>query len=173
MRLAKFGYCLSLLAIGGIAFPTPIQGAEMVAPSAPLVIDVMLDAEGSLQGTVVDHQGEAATGVRVSLSTAGVGPINIITDDEGRFRVTGLRGGIYQIAVGERVVVYRVWTPAAAPPGAQRSVMLVIDSSTARGQNPFPDFVRSDAFLITAVIITAIAIPIAIHNFRNDHPSGS
>jgi hypothetical protein len=126
-----------------------------------------------LQGTVVDNQGGPATGVRVSLSTAGLGPIHILTDDEGSFRATGLRGGMYQIAVGERVVVYRVWTPAAAPPGARHSVTLVIDSNTTRGQNPFPDFVRSDAFLITAVIVTAIAIPIAIHNFRNDHPSGS
>ena len=49
----------------------------------------------------------------------------------------------------------------------------MIDQNMVRGQNPFPDFVRSDAFLMTAVVVAAIAIPIAIHNFRNDHPSGS
>jgi hypothetical protein len=99
--------------------------------------------------------------------------MGIVTDDQGRFCIAGLRGGIYQIAAGDRVIAYRVWTPAAAPPGAHRSVELVVDGSVARGQTPLPDFVRSDAFLITAVIVAAIAIPIAIHNFRNDHPSGS
>ena len=173
MRLAKFGYCLSLLAVEGILLPAPIQAAETVVQAAPLAIDVMLDAEGSLAGTVVGTGGQAAAGARVSLSAAGVARINVVTDNEGRFRVAGLRGGIYQIAAGERAVAFRVWTPAAAPPGAQSSVMLVIDSGTARGQTPLPDFVRSDAFLITAVVLAAIAIPNAIHNFRNDHPSGS
>jgi hypothetical protein len=173
MRLAKIGYCLSLLAVEGTLLPAPVQGAETVVQAAPLAIDVMLDAEGTLAGMVVGAQGEAAVGTRVSLSATGGGPINVITDDEGRFRVAGLHGGIFQITTGERTVIFRVWTPAAAPPGARRSVVLVIDGGTTRGQTPLPDFVRSDAFLLTAVIVAAIAIPIAIHNFRNDHPSGS
>ena len=173
MRLAKIGYCLSLAAVVGIVLPAQINAAEPAAAAAPLAIDVALDAEGSLAGMVVGTHGQPAAGAPVSLSAAGVGPIRVVTDDEGRFRVTGLRGGIYQIAAGERAVAFRVWTPAAAPPGAQRRVMLVIDGGTARGQTPLPDFVRSDAFLITAVVVAAIAIPIAIHNFRNDHPSGS
>jgi hypothetical protein len=173
MRLAKIGYCLSLLAIGPIVLPRPLRAAETVVQTAPLATDVTLDAEGSLWGLVVDTHGQAAPATPVSLSAAGAPRTNIITDNDGRFRIAGLRGGLYHIAAGERAVAFRVWTPAAAPPGARQSAVLVIDRGTVRGQTPFPDFVRSDAFLITAVVLGAIIIPIAIHNFRNDHPSGS
>ena len=173
MRLAKFGYWLSLLAVAGLSVPTPTQAAETVAQAAPRATDVTLDAEGSLAGSVVGTQGEAVPGARVSLSAAGTPGVNIVTDNRGHFRVPGLRGGIYQVAVAEQAVTFRVWTSAAAPPGAQRSVVLVIDKDLLRGQTPLPDFVRSDAFLITAVVLLAIAIPVAIHNFRNDFPSGS
>lgn len=157
----------------GIVLPAPIQAAQAAVAAAPLAIDVTLDEKGVLAGKVVGTDGQAAPGARLSLSAAGAEPTAIIADDTGRFRVAGLRGGFYQIATGERTVAFRVWTPAAAPPGAQCSVVLVVDTTTARGQTPLPDFVRSDAFLITAVVVAAIAIPIAIHNFRNDHPSGS
>ena len=173
MRLAKFGYWLSLLAVEGILIPTPISAAEIVAQAAPQATDVTLDVEGSLAGRVVASQGQAVPGARVALSALEAPRVYVVTDREGRFRIAGLRGGVYQLAVGERASAFRVWTVAAAPPGAQSSAVLVIDQSMVRGQNPFPDFVRSDAFLITTVVLAAIAIPIAIHNFRNDHPSGS
>ena len=65
MRLAKFGYWLSLLAVGGILIPSPISAAETVAQAAPQATDVTLDAEGSLAGRVVASQGQAVPGAGV------------------------------------------------------------------------------------------------------------
>ena len=92
---------------------------------------------------------------------------------QGRFRVAGLRGGMYRLMAGNRALAVRVWARTTAPPGARQLAVVNVGDTTIRGQTPIPDYFRSDAFLIAAVVVGAIAIPIAIHNFRNDHPDGS
>jgi Carboxypeptidase regulatory-like domain len=173
MRLANVGTWLSLLAVAGILFPTPIPAAEIGRHAAPLASDVQLAADGSLPGIVLDAQGHAIAGTTVCVSAVAGSALRAQTDEQGRFRIEGLHGGVYQAVVGDRTVALRVWTPATAPPGAQRTALLVVGGETVRGQTPLPDYVRSDAFLITVVVVGAIAIPIAIHNFRNDQPAGS
>lgn len=50
---------------------------------------------------------------------------------------------------------------------------MVLDRGAVRGQTPIPNYFRSNAFLVGAMVAGAIAIPILIHNFRNDSPGSS
>ncbi|HTU24065.1 MAG TPA: carboxypeptidase-like regulatory domain-containing protein [Pirellulales bacterium] len=180
MRFAKFGYRLSLLAACGLLLPAPAWAEDVAGPpgrtAGDRTLDVMLDANGTLSGTVVDPQNQPVAGATIWLAAGGDQRASALSDRAGEFRFTALRGGIFRIATGDQTTLCRVWTATAAPPGARPSVLLVLGGGepvATRGQTPIPSYFRSDAFLIGAVIAGAIAIPIAIHNFRNDQPSGS
>jgi len=114
------------------ASPRPVVRTE--APAAPIVTDVTLSAGGTLTGQVVDGQGIGIDGALVSLRQSGQEVAQTLTNGEGRFSVTNLRGGTYEIATGQQVAIYRCWAPNTAPPAAKSNVLLVSDNTTARGQ---------------------------------------
>jgi hypothetical protein len=75
-------------------------------------------AQGRAQVAVV-HQGEPLTVTE--------------TDREGRFAVTGLKPGVYELHLAQGGGAYRVWAPRTAPPAAEQGVLLVQDSRVVRG----------------------------------------
>jgi hypothetical protein len=172
MRLARCGYWLSLLAVTGMILPVPLRAAE-TAPSGSLPIDVALADDGSLYGVVIGAGGETLSGVPIAVRLAGAESVRLVTDRQGRFRAIPSRGGLCQVTAGPQTTLFRVWTPGTAPPGAGRLAVVVEGPPTVRGQTPLPSYFRSEAFLIGGVIAGAIAIPILIHNFRNDQPGAS
>ena len=80
---------------------------------------------GTLVGQVVDQQGNPLGNTRVTVLQQDQEVANAATDANGNFQVSGLRGGIYQVAAGQGMAVYRVWAPNTAPPSAQASAMVV------------------------------------------------
>lgn len=110
MRLPTFGTWLSLVAVGGMVCPRPAPAVE-VAQHAPLSGDVELAADGSLAGMVLDRSGQPVVQTEVWVSTAATAPLRVMTDGQGRFRAAGLRGGIYQVSVGDQGAVFAPGAP--------------------------------------------------------------
>ena len=138
--------------------------------------DVALGEGGVLVGQVVDAQGVAVAMAKVTLADHKQEIAQVRADQEGKFSVPGLRGGVYRISSRGQDAMYRLWAPHTAPPVAQQGVILVVGDDVIRGQygtspGPFASIAQwvADHPLITAAAIgAAIAIPIALDD---DPPS--
>ncbi len=97
-------------------------------PSRPLVTDVSLVAQGLLVGQVVDSQGVGISNARVMVRQMDRDLVGTATDKTGRFAVSGLRSGTYQLVAANGQSTVRVWKANAAPPVAKPSVMIVSGS---------------------------------------------
>ena len=130
--------------------------------------DIVLDGQGGLQGVVVDVQGVPQARVPVVLVKGNREVGRVKADGTGRFRVAGLRGGVYVLQAGGQGKVVRAWTAKVAPPAAKPLVLMVVGNELVRGQMPLEDFCSSDAFVITGLVGAVIAIPIILHNQDSD-----
>ena len=133
----------------------------------PVRIDVMLQHDGVLSGEVVGTNGKRLSGMPVSLRSSDGKVTNIVTDQSGRFRVSRLRNGTYQIVAGPAegsygIGVYRIWDPASAPPSARQSATVRV----VRGQGGSLLSCLGNPWVILGIIATAVAIPVAIHNSK-------
>ncbi len=154
--------------------PTQVFAAEVNgtrAPSTasrPVIRDVALGSNGSMIGQLVDVQGRARPNQVVVVQRQGTEPRRTQTDQDGRFRFSGLSGGTYQIASVDAATLCRCWTEKTAPPAARQELLLVSGEGVERGQHPFGEILFSAPILIALVIAAAIAIPIAVHNSQDD-----
>lgn len=127
--------------------PACCLAAESAQPAqpAPEVLDVALARGGLLQGQVIDAEGAAMKAVPVSVWFENQQVATAVSDDNGQFSVSGLRGGVHQVAAGQGAGVYRLWTAEAAPPTAKPGTVSVPGQSIVRGQNGYPirSFFRS------------------------------
>jgi len=146
-------------------------------PPVP-VVDLALGDQGSVTGTVVDPQGVPQPNCLVRVLHHGVEVARGRTDEQGRFRVTGARGGVLLFAAissdhagGAQTV--RAWVDGTAPPASTEDLQLVVASrEVVRGQTPLGAGFLSDPILIGVVIAGAIAIPIIVHG-QQDNDTGS
>ena len=105
--------------------------------SKPVVIDIALDQESSLQGTLLDEQGMGIAGQLVLVQQHNQEVLRTVTGEDGSFSLTGLRGGLYVISAGQASQICRVWAPGTSPPAARSSILLVNEGPTIRGQGRF------------------------------------
>lgn len=98
--------------------------------------DVSLGAKGELTGFVLDGQGKAVAHRRVIVRRGRNNVAATTTDVAGRFRVEGLRGGVYQIVHANGVAVFRVWKNGTAPKNAKRNALIIAEKQQlVRGQD--------------------------------------
>jgi hypothetical protein len=166
MKLPGFKYATAALScLGMLLSPTAMAAAPPVAPS-----DVALHEGGVLVGQVVDAQGMAQAMATVTLADHEREIAQVRADQQGKFSVPGLQGGVVRITSRGQEGFYRVWAPNTAPPVAQQGVTLVVGQDVVRGQygaaqGPFTSMAQwiADHPIITAGVIgAAIAIPIAL-----------
>jgi hypothetical protein len=171
-------HAAALLASLGLLMPqSAYADPARIVPQSPqpspepsrigLVLDVALDAAGVLHGQVVDQDGAPLARVPVDISQQQRQIGATLTGSDGYFAIAGLRGGIYQIGVGQNQTTWRVWAPGAAPPSSRRAAMLVTGGVALRGQNGARRFVIP-TLILAGLIGTAIAVPLAISNSNND-----
>ncbi|HYO26348.1 MAG TPA: carboxypeptidase-like regulatory domain-containing protein [Lacipirellulaceae bacterium] len=150
----------------------------MAAPTghAAAVNDVALATGGVLTGQVVDAQGAPVAQAPVALLAEGRELIRVASAADGTFAISGLRGGIYEVAAAGQQNVYRAWTADTAPPAAGAGVMVVSGGEVVRGQYgygppPAPKtgifhktmgWVSNHPFITAGIVATAIAVPVAI-----------
>lgn len=103
--------------------------------AAVKVHDVSLGTSGELTGYILDGQGQAVAGSRVIVRLGQNSIAEATTDTSGRFRVDGLRGGVYQIVHADGVSVFRVWKNGTAPKSAKTNALIVVGQRQVRGQN--------------------------------------
>ncbi len=93
-----------------------------------------------MQGVVVDIHGMPRSGVEVALAQHKTRLSLAKTDLQGRFRLAGVKGGVYQLQSSGQVRFVRAWTAEAAPPAARPLALMVVGSEVVRGQMPLEDF---------------------------------
>ncbi len=183
MRVLR-GVC-TWLAVAGFCLPQSVLAAGVPVAAAPIVFDVTLRDGGVLLGQVVDPQGVAQTKVPVSVRDRDREVAASVTDAHGYFAVRGLRGGVYTIMAGAGGGTFRVWQPGTAPPSAQQGALVMAERATIRGQcaegcaeptcgptgcampcAPACGLMSwmSNPWVVTGIVATAIAVPVAIHN---------
>ena len=90
------------------------------------------------------------------------------TDSEGKFALTGVQAGVYQLQSGNVSGTYRVWAPQTAPPSASQGILLVAGQDVVRHQGILSHL--ANPYVLAAIVAAAIAIPLALDD---DDPSGS
>ncbi len=164
----------ALSCVGMLISPVAMAASPVAAPR-----DVALHDGGTLLGQIVDAQGVAVAMAPVSLQKGGKEVARTQSDRSGKFTVSGLQGGVYQIASADQQGVYRLWASQTAPPAAQRGLMLV-SSDVVRGQSvpgsgPFGgvvNWIGKHPIMTAAAVAAAIAIPLALDD-DDDNPPAS
>jgi hypothetical protein len=147
--------------------------ARSAATTAPT--DVALQEGGALTGQVVNTAGQPKAFAPVSLVTGGKEIARATTDSQGQFRISSLKGGVYQVSTSGSQNVYRFWAPRTAPPASINGLNLVSGQEVLRGQmggGPFSamgQWIAEHPIITAGAIATAIAIPIALDD--DDEPS--
>lgn len=153
-----------LSSLGVLLHGTMLWAGEPGPPAAaPPVADVALSCDGTLEGLVMDVDGVPVPDAPVALFRGDKELGRTASDSLGRFRLGGLAGGTYRVAVGPHARLVRAWTADTAPPAAGEMALVVV-GRVVRGQMPLECFFASDAFVITGMVAAMIALPIAIHS---------
>ncbi len=153
--------CVAVVACIGMLLPQFTFGASPAGiPRA--VRDIELQKGGVLVGQVLNVAGQPAAKAKLELVDRNGRSLSILSDDRGNFRVAGVRGGVYQMKVSDGYVGLRLWANGTAPPSAQNQLLMLNSSTTVRGQDSSFLRMASNPWIISAAVIAAIAIPIAL-----------
>ncbi|HTU26047.1 MAG TPA: carboxypeptidase-like regulatory domain-containing protein, partial [Pirellulales bacterium] len=144
-RFQFLQYAAAALASLGFVLPSGVFAAEAPTPSAPaataaatdaapLILDVSLGDGGMLRGQVVNGEGTPLAQTLVVIRSGANDSASTLTDRQGYFVVQGLHGGLYEVSSAGGSGMFRVWTAAASPPSANRSVLIVAGGDVNRGQ---------------------------------------
>lgn len=172
LRVVKVS-CIGLSLMGLILPVSPLQAAPPGAAAIPrqlapkpteAVGDVQLDTGGRLHGLVVNIRGIPIARATVSVQQLGRELAGTESDALGRFSVSGLRGGMYQLVVGSHGRLVRAWAAETAPPAASQFALIIVGPDVVRGQLPAEEFFASDAVVVCGLVAAMIAIPIAVNN---------
>jgi hypothetical protein len=159
------------LAVAGLCLP-PVVSAEP-AP-APAVSDIALADGGVLHGQVIDLQGGNNVGVPVSVRSQNQEIARAVTAKDGRFSVQGLHGGVYQVAAGQGQGIYRLWAANTAPPASQNSAIVYTQNCPGGGGGAGGGgglkMLLANPIVITGLVATAIAVPVALSNSGSSSP---
>jgi hypothetical protein len=156
-----------------------------VAPIRPM--DVSLDADNQLLGTIVSPPGVALAGTDIQIFQDSNLIATAKTDERGTFRMGPLSGGRYHLVTANQTMNLRVWTNSAAPPKARQQV-LISEAEVIRGQCNYPSCeiencdgacgggaYSGGAFgmlfhplVIGTAVAAAIAIPLALNDDDDD-----
>lgn len=145
-------------------FAVPTAWADDVLPPArpaAKALDVELYDGNLFFGQMVDSSGQGLARVPVSIRREQREIGITETDAQGYFYIRGLRGGTYHVVAGEAQGVYRAWAPHTAPPAAKPGALLVAGESVNRGQQgPLAPWLQNPG-VVSAVMATADAVPVA------------
>ncbi|MEO1998458.1 MAG: hypothetical protein ABGZ17_24710 [Planctomycetaceae bacterium] len=132
VALACLGIALPANVLNAAADQTKQAGA---VPARTVAIgDVALGNQGLLLGQAVDHQGHALDGAVVKVYFGDSPVAQVVADQNGKFAVQGLRGGVHRIVAGQSEQIVRLWASNTAPPAAQQTALVVENDNAVRGQ---------------------------------------
>jgi len=159
MKTSVLKGALAGLACLGMALPTQ-SFAETARTSQVAkkvrIADVAL-TQGTLNGKVVDSQGQILDAAEVRVSKANKLVATAMTNSSGEFAVHNLDSGLYQVSTTDTQSVVRLWEGSVAPPAAKNQVLLVKGATTRGQDNPFDYVVLGTAVVGVALGGAALA----------------
>jgi hypothetical protein len=151
------------------------QSQETRAATGAAIHDIALGQGGMLVGQILDDSLQPMRGAAVQIRKNGQTTAATSTDANGVFAVAGLRGGVHQVVAGDSVQNCRLWAPGTAPPHSTTYLRFIPgQQDLVRGQwGPPPSSNTlagwlTNPWVIAAVVATAIAVPVVLHNIDDD-----
>ena len=117
---------VTMVCIGLLVSQSAVFAGDM---GRQITTDVALAAHGTLVGQVVDQQGIGISATKVAVQQNDRELVQVVTDRNGTFAVSGLRSGTYQLVAANGQAKVRVWNANVAPPVAKSRVMIVSGSN--------------------------------------------
>jgi hypothetical protein len=157
----------------GILISGPVSAYGDV--SAAAVRDVELSADGTLYGQVRTNDGTTVDNAVIELRFDGQPVAQTTSAANGAFAITGVRGGVHQLAVGSANTTVRLWQNGTAPQGAVQGIVVAGSENIVRGQSydpyvesysaaPGSGFGLIDVVTVTMLGTSIAALVIAIDN---------
>ena len=154
-----------------------VAGPAILDRIPPIILHhaVLGPPNGVLAGRVTAPPGgagpKAVANLRVALMRDQRAVAITRTDQSGRFAISNLSEGLFQVVVdspgGPNRQTCRVWAPSSAPPSARTHLNMMLGEGVVRGQGPFPILSFPQAAAVTGVVAGAIAAPVIYHNVRS------
>ena len=169
------------LACSGLVIPDACICAEMQTDrsasansSASKIQDVAIQSGGLMRGHVSDKVGKPVAGRELILVRRGRRVASTRTDAEGRFVFAVEQGGLLQVASAGGVASIRAWQLNTAPPNSSEAASLIEGDPTVRGQSGGPiAALFCNPYLLAATVALLVAVPIILHNRRDDRGAAS
>lgn len=169
--LSQVRRCLIVGATIGLLMPqTTFAERGHISP----IRDIALQQGGILRGEVLSAEGQGAFGQTISLASKGESVATAVVGTDGKFTISGLRPGVYSVAIGETQSVLRLWSEPAAPPAAVSELLLVQqESQVIRGKGKGRGLPRFDnPLLVGGLLLGAGVIGGVIgYNIRDFDPA--
>ncbi len=116
----------------------PVTAESKPAPKKvvpPAAIDVAMAKNGMVVGRVLNADQTGAKDTEVSIRQGKLEVAKVVTDQDGRFEIANLKGGLYVVAANSGYGLFRFWTAKSAPPKSHQQVLLMSKSIVVRAQN--------------------------------------
>lgn len=116
----------------------PATSSEKPAPKKvvqPAAIDVAMAKDGTISGRVLNAEQNGVAKTEVSIRQGKMEVAKAVTDAEGRFEITNVKGGVYVVTANSGYGLFRFWTAKSAPPKSHEQVLLMSNSVVVRAQN--------------------------------------
>jgi hypothetical protein len=129
-----FTKCASIAVCFGVLLSGPVM-----AGTQGIIKDVELTSNGVLYGQISTSQGKGIPNAVVHLRHQGAAVATAKSNAEGRFAISGVRGGAHEVVVGAVHSPVRLWSAGAAPKGAMKGIVVAAEETIIRGQNTYCD----------------------------------
>jgi hypothetical protein len=195
-RFQFYQFAAAAVASVGLVLPSGVMAADAgqapvpaSAAQSPSILDVSLGDSGTLNGQVLNPEGNPLVKTTVSVRSPAGDTASAVTDLQGCFSIRGLQGGVYEVRCGENSGAFRLWTANASPPSATKRVLIVAGGAVNRGQcgqccpgqrcSPYagprpPGSLTNGQILVAGALILGVAGGIvAIAVGKQEQPSGS
>ncbi len=116
------------------AAPESNLATKKVVP--PAAIDVAMAKNGMISGRVLNADQTGVPKTEVSIRQGRLEVAKTVTDEEGRFEIANVKGGVYVVAANSGYGLFRFWTTKSAPPKSHQQVLLMSKTIVVRAQNP-------------------------------------
>jgi len=127
-KIASIAVCFGILLSGPV-----------MAGSKGTIKDVELTKDGTLYGQIYTPEGRVVPNATVQLRYQGKSVAAARSNEQGRFAISGVRGGAHDVVVGAVHSPVRLWANGAAPQVATQGIVVAADETIIRGQNGYCD----------------------------------
>ena len=126
--------CASIAVCFGVLLSGPVM-----AGTPGIIKDVELTKAGVLYGQVSSSKSKLVPNAVVYLRHQGVTVAKARSNADGRFAISGVRGGAHEVVVGAVHSPVRLWSAGAAPKGALKGIAVSAEETIIRAQNAYCD----------------------------------